>query len=463
MPYQKGSNLPGERASKIGHLEVIQSPLVKKLCENFQDPDSTIAPLVSANWNTLPEPGEELKIIFSADGSLQPIEKRQPPHKAIAFVKTALLKIDQYAISKLSKNNPNPFAIRDMMKDSALFHSTAFPLRHVCIPGKNIYNAVREIIFESVKDNGLNGALGGEMMETLKWIAYEKWDPQPRDYLEEFGCPHCDKPGEASATLAYDQEKGLCPKCGKEIFLTDMFGLHLTMQDDFAPNQVASDYMEISVTLMIFTPIRYFWENNKEVLKKCLLIKDGPLSLRATLAKLAAPIRRFFKYAKEQGVEVVMIGQEKTGAFADHLQLIGTSAPEGSIFIPNNAYIRSEIQHNNSTGIYGWDTNYGAKVFIKYGNHQKMVISIPTGERGEGVENPSINKLIGIHKIIATLPKILSNRYEGALLPIELANGIASLSTYPSAKVLDLFSQSVSSSKNRRGTRRVKKAIRSKS
>jgi len=41
------------------------------------------------------------------------------------------------------------------------------------------------------------------------------------------------------------------------------------------------------------------------------------------------------------------------------------------------------------------------------------------------------------------LPKILSNRYEGALLPIELANGIASLSTYPSAKVLELFSSSV--------------------
>ncbi|MBN2532747.1 MAG: hypothetical protein JXB88_07650 [Spirochaetales bacterium] len=47
--------------------------------------------------------------------------------------------------------------------------------------------------------------------------------------------------------------------------------------------------------------------------------------------------------------------------------------------------------------------------------------------------------LIGIKRIIATLPKLLSNRYEGALIPIELANGIASLSTYPSAKILELF------------------------
>ena len=87
--------------------------------------------------------------------------------------------------------------------------------------------------------------------------------------------------------------------------------------------------------------------------------------------------------------------------------------------------------------------NYGAKVFIKYNDYHKMVINIPTGESGEFVENPSISNLIGIDNIIATLPKILSNRYEGALLPIELANGIASLSTYPSAKALELFAEAL--------------------
>jgi hypothetical protein len=44
---------------------------------------------------------------------------------------------------------------------------------------------------------------------------------------------------------------------------------------------------------------------------------------------------------------------------------------------------------------------------------------------------------------MATLPKILSNKFEGALLPVELANKIASLSTYPSAKVLELFAEDV--------------------
>lgn len=121
------------------------------------------------------------------------------------------------------------------------------------------------------------------------------------------------------------------------------------------------------------------------------------------------------------------------------VQVFPTNTSNMSYFLN---YIRSEIQHSTSAGIYGVDTNYGAKVFVKYNVYHKMVINIPTGERGEFVENPSSSNLIGLNNIIATLPKILSNRYEGALLPIELANGVASLSTYPSAKALELFSKS---------------------
>jgi len=94
-------------------------------------------------------------------------------------------------------------------------------------------------------------------------------------------------------------------------------------------------------------------------------------------------------------------------------------------------------------GIYGTDTNYGAKLFIKLDDYHKMVINVPTGERGEFVEDPSISNLIAIDNIAITLPSILSNRFEGALLPVELANGIASLSTYPSAKALELFAEAV--------------------
>ena len=168
--------------------------------------------------------------------------------------------------------------------------------------------------------------------------------------------------------------------------------------------------------------------------------KDGPLSIRAQYSKLVAPIRRVLSFARDHGHPVHVIGQEKSGRFFEHLELIGRNAPEKSIFIPNDRYIKEEIQHRPISGApYGKDTNYGAKVFVKINNYHQMVLNIPTGEF---VENPKLSNFIGFKNIFATLPIILSNKFEGALLPVELANGVASLSTYPSAQILKIFADS---------------------
>jgi hypothetical protein len=209
------------------------------------------------------------------------------------------------------------------------------------------------------------------------------------------------------------------------------------MSQDAAPDTIATTYMNIHEHLLLFTAIRYYWQNNQNVLSKCLFVKDGPLSIRAQYSKLVAPMRRFLVFARDQGVDVHIIGQEKSGKFFDHLELIGKDAPEKHVFIPGDRYIKNEIQQRPEAGApYGKDTNYGAKVFVKMSSYHQMVLNIPTGEF---IEEPVLSNLIGAGDIFATLPHILSNRFEGAILPIELANGVASLSTYPSAHILKIF------------------------
>jgi hypothetical protein len=430
MPYRVGERLPGERASHLGHLEVLKSELVNKLVQNFEE--SFKNKITSKDvWKLIPNDGSPLPLVFGIDGSMQPIESETPPYKRLAFVKTALLRIDQFALSKIDKESPHPLALRDILADSALYHATVFPLRHVSIPGQSTYHAIRGIIFESLKDSSLEG----EPMETLKWIVYEKWAGKQKQ-LPLFECPHCEK---TVATLPYDAETGKCPECNGDLFLTDMLGFHQEMAPDSAPDTIATSYMSIHEVLLLFTGIRYYWEKNKDVLAKCLFVKDGPLTIRAQYSKLVAPIRRFLSYAREQGYPIHIIGQEKSGRFYEHLELIGRNAREGHIFIPNNQYIKEKIQNRPNTGApYGKDTNYGAKVFVKLSNYHQMVLNIPTGEF---VENPALSNLIGANNIFATLPTILSNRFEGALLPVELANGIASLSTYPSAQILKIFAE----------------------
>lgn len=440
MPYQAGRNLPGEHASKLGHLEVLKSPLVQKIVENFEQPEAVE---ISANikWEPFPPPGEPLDLVFAVDGSWQPVMDERPPYKSIAFIKTALMKVDQVALSRIDKDAPHPLALRDLMSEAALYHATAFPLRHVYSKGLSVYDAIRQIIFESLKDASLNG----EVMETLKWLAYEKWAQTSRPSLPPFRCPHSEIDGAAhDATMSFDAEEGKCATCGKTIFITDMLGFHLEMSENAASESVATAYMNIHETLLLFTGIRYFWESNRDILRRCLFLKDGPLQIRAQYSKLVNPIRNFLLHAYSQGYPISIVGQEKTGIFTDHIHLIGKNAPSKHFFIPDHAYICEQIQSRPPSGApYGKDTNYGAKVFVIMNERCRLVLNIPVCVKmGEFIYKPQTSALINLDRILATLPGVISSRHENALIPIELANSIASLSTYPSAQVLKLFTES---------------------
>ncbi len=149
MPYGEGERLPRERASKLGHLEVLKSDLVKKLCQSFEDPKE-VPTTVAGAWEAINSCGDPLPLIFSVDGSIQVIKSETPPHKALAFIKTALLRMDQPALSKIDPDTPHPFALRDILEESALYHATVFPLRHVGIPGLCTYDAIRQIIAKAL-------------------------------------------------------------------------------------------------------------------------------------------------------------------------------------------------------------------------------------------------------------------------------------------------------------------------
>jgi len=435
MPYQQGSRLPGERASRLGHLDVLEYPLVKDVLESFKRqhvPDDCR----SAEWREIPESGEPLKYIFAVDGSLQTIDHDTVPYSSMAFIKTAMIRMDTHALARVDKENPHPFELRDILRESVVYHATLLPLRNTWNEGSTIYDTVRQTIYKSICDS--SPGMNGQILETLKWLSFRKWETTRRN-LPEFQCPHGHEEEKHNTTLPYDTDHGLCPTCGNEIFITDFLGFHLEMGEESAPPTIASTYMILNETLLLFTAIRLFWENHRNLVSECLFLKDGPLSIRAQYSKLVEPIRSFLAHAEENGYPIHIVGQEKSGMFFDHLQFLGKEVPARNYLILQDLYIKKHIQCRSESGApYGKDTNYGAKIFVKMNNYHMMVLNIPFGEY---TKNPRLEDLIGNERIFATLPTILSNRYEGALLPIELANGIASLSTYPSAKILKLFSE----------------------
>ncbi len=384
---------------------------------------------------------EPLRSVWATDGSFVPVRTQETPPKEVAFVKTALLTVDNAKIATLDKEHPHPLLIRDVLSDSAVFHATVFPLKNVRTPMGSNYDAIRHIVRDSMRLEE-----GGAFYETLKWLAYEKWTSSPTT-SPLFKCPHCgqDHPG-----LELDADEGSCPHCGKTVFLTDMIGFHLDMDEESAPDSVASAYMLVMETLMLLTAIRLSWNHSdKRLVSDTLFIKDGPLTLRSQYSKLVPRLRDFLEHAKSQGRPVHVIGQEKTGAFMDHLAAIVRFAPPHErggrpcCAVLSHDYVRREIYRSpDLANAYGLKTNWGEKMFAKFDPGTYMVLNVPTGRYDPAGAFPSASDLIGLPRILATLPSLVSHKFEGALFPIELANGIASMSSYPSASILRRFVES---------------------
>jgi hypothetical protein len=443
MPYAQGTRLPAESASKLGHLAIVQSEWVKSLISDFEQVQKPEEDLSQTIWHPV-EPGlaAPLSKIWAVDGSYVSIKSEGRIPKELSFVKAALLSIDQVKLNRIDKDHPHPLLLQDVLKDSAIFHATVFPLKNVRTSLGSNYDAIRHIVRDSLQIDE-----DGAFYETLKWIAYRKWENSPNISSPAFECPHC---GEAiQVGLPYDADEGDCPNshCNKKVFLTDMIGFHLDMDENSAPESVASAYMLIMEHLMLFTAVRLLWgHTDKSLVTDTLFIKDGPMTLRSQYSKLVPNIRSFLEQAKHQGRPIHMVGQEKSGAFFDHLSSIVTFVPphahgESPSYAPlSHEYVRREVYRSpDLSNPYGKRTNWGEKVYLKIDPGTYMVLNIPTGNYIDDPSFPTSVDLIGLDRILTTIPSLISYKFEGALFPIELANGIASMSSYPSAKILERF------------------------
>jgi hypothetical protein len=440
MPYSQGTRLPGESASKLGHLSVIQSEWVKALIGEFEYSTKSTTDPSKTLWTEFDPTGiNPLRSVWAVDGSFATIKSEEKPPKEVSFVKTALLTIDRVRLDAIDKEHPHPLLLQDVLTGSAIFHATVFPLKNIRMALGTNYDTVRHIVRDSMKIDE-NGAF----YETLKWLAYQKWSPTPSS-SPSFECPHCHHKIEVG--LPFDADEGKCPSCDYTVFLTDMIGFHLDMDEESAPDSIPSAYMLVMEHLMLFTSIRLLWHHtDKQVFSDTLFIKDGPLMLRGQYSKLVKSIREFLQYAKEQNRPIHIIGQEKSGAFFDHLASIVRFTPPHArgeritSAVLSHDYVRREVYRSpDLSNPYGSRTNWGEKLYLKMDPGTYMVLSVPTGNYDPAGTFPAASDLIGLPRILATLPSLVSHKFEGALFPVELANGIASMSSYPSAKILQRF------------------------
>lgn len=434
MSYNTKGGLPFESASKLGHLSLMNSEWINSLVKDFEAHYGSPSVNITSNWNEFETDSTSLiDQIWVVDGSFVSVQSNSSPPKEVAFIKTAILNLSELSLKKIDKYNPHPIDLQRIMKDSALFHSTVLPLKNIKSSKGTNFNAIRNIIFESIKIDE-----NGEYFETLKWLIYQKWLDTPTN-SPSFNCPFC----ETDLSFGANLETMNCETCKEELYLTDMIGFHLDMTEDKATDAIASAYMSIMEHLMLFTIIRLYWaKKNKSLFSNTLFIKDGPLSLNNQYVKLVPRIREFLDFAKKQDTMINIIGQEKSGKFVDHLSIISRyvkpfdKEDSPHYHVLSHKYVEKEVQDKPSLINYGKRSNWGEKVLVKLDPVTELVINIPTGLFLDREDAPLADEIINLKPILNFLPRIASRRFSGGLYPIELANGIASLSSYPSAKIL---------------------------
>src|SRR6516164_5319696 len=102
MPYEKGTRLPGESASKLGHLRVIQSEWVQELIKEFEYTTSTPTDSSNTRWTAFdPLSAAPLPRVFAVDGSYATVSSTDYPRKQVSFIKTALIRVDKTKLDKI--------------------------------------------------------------------------------------------------------------------------------------------------------------------------------------------------------------------------------------------------------------------------------------------------------------------------------------------------------------------------
>ena len=421
-----------ERASKLGHLPIIQNDYVNELVKEFASYESTAAKIEfdSNVVSDINETCSDIKTVISIDGSFSTVENKFDKNKSVSYIKVATLMISLDKLDKARAPIVNPVLLNDIISEYSDTIATVLPLNNVKLKDETPLDSIRKIIEITLKEQY------SELYNTLKFLVFKQWDPTKFESLE-FGCPFCER--KITVMKEFDEVK--CNSCLKKVFLTDYISLHTDFYDGNTNEKIASSFMQVLEHLLLFNYIRLLYLEEKNKLSRVLFLKDGPLALFSQLSRLVEPIREFIQHLKDNGIPLYLAGIEKSGSFFEHALILDKKIKGKKLIVPNNKYIFSYIKQGDySTTNYGERVNYGSKVFIKLTDKWVLSLSVPTGEYKC---NPKKDDLIGVDEIASILPKIVSNSFPNALLPIVAVNKIASMSIYPTNNILEKFTFSL--------------------
>lgn len=428
MPYAESAALPFERASKLGHLSVINDPFVQELLEEFEQTGGNAPGQAALEGDVVEAPdAEPLDFVVAVDGSVSDIPNTLAKHKMLSYVKVAALGLSLKQLRRVERPIVNPDVVSEMLEKGADTFSTVLPLSNVAIPGRSIFESIRATLLATFKH-----LFEGAVYDTLRYLISREWLPA-YTMTAHFGCPFCER----DVPLPRSQSEFPCPNCSRELTIVDYLELTALLSEEGNDSRVATDLMVILENLLLLHYLRSVVERGYA--SRTLLLKDGPLMLAHQYSRLVDPIREYLAYLVASGIPVHLAGVEKQQAFVIHVPELQPLLEPGQVFVPSNDYILTYIKSGGGADtLYGEKVLYGAKLYFRVDPRNMLVLNMPYGVYHTDVK---ASEFYGFDRTLATLRQLVSRQFQNALLPIHAINQIVSLSVYPSNKILESFAE----------------------
>jgi hypothetical protein len=430
MSYAKGG-FPVEPASKIGQLRIINDPVLQGVIKSFEaSGPSAGAPLIVPTGRIDLSAHCDIRRVVVIDGGEAIIPNPIKRERTLGFVTAAalLMRMDEY--EDLARN---PMADpRDVNKDlegKLWYKPAAIPLSGVSMPGVTVRETMRAVVNSTLSPTNTG------LIDTVKFLVYREWLPAwpTEEAPPSMDCLQCGERIE----LPYKNRamSFACTTCSHQHYLSDYLGI-CEVAEDFGRESTVSNLRNVLETLMLFDLIRKFRGEADEV-ARTLFIKDGPLLLRAQLGRLVQPIRALISHLRGVGLALHVVGIEKNGAMVDLCSEFRDALPEpGDFFLPSVRFLIEEVSGNEMPQGYRNRVSYGAKVAVRLGSNHVIVLNVPTGDF---LLDPVAEDLLGFEQSVRVLSRLLSYRYENALVPLVLVNSLVSIAQRPSGSILETF------------------------
>ena len=428
MAYAGSGRFPIERASKIGHVKIIEEPRVQRLLEAFERTEGNEQDAVGELTGNLDLNNYgDIQNVVAIDGSHLAIPNTFRDRKRIAFIPVLapILKPSEFTALK---EDPilDPRDLAKTLHDRFTPKVAVLPLSGVTIPGETVVHTIRKTCDDVLRYTDLYPA--------LKFLISREWlnDYEMQEHMECYSCSR-------EFVLPRSQLLFSCPHCAAPHTLGDYLRLSPSEPQDWATEEAAIGLRNIMETLLMFR-LLILYSDRPAVLRRTLFVKDGPLLLRAQLSRLIEPIRAFLTHLRDNGTVFHLLGVEKSGDLVDHAPLIADVLNHpGDFFLPSVQYLHERIQGVPFVeSSYRNRVQYGAKVVVRLGNHHVVALNVPSGEF---LLSPQFEDLIGFEPAASVLSEMVSYSYENALIPLVLANSLASIAPRPSSDILEAFAR----------------------